>query len=210
MAVGRYAEAIDHFGWTATALTRERMRERLGMAGFPSAMARSALAVCLAETGNFTAAMARAHEALQMAEAIEQPFTLTFALAGIAHISVRKGDLANAIPTLERGLTIAKERDVPVLSFLMASHLAYAHALSGHPERTPGLDQLVTQAAAYKAEFFRTAATGFLAEACLLSGRRPDSERLAPSPRRLSRTPSAAAPARRLPPLLLRAAARPA
>ncbi len=179
-ALGRYTEASEYFGRTAAALTRDRMRERLGMAGFPAALSRSGMAMCLAETGNFAAALAAADEGLQMAEAIEQPFTLTLAFAGLAHLSVRRGDVATAILTLERGLSIARERDVPVFSFLMASHLGYAHALSGRPERAhPWLEQLVAQATAEKFEFYRTIAMTSLAEACLLSGRRGDAERLA-------------------------------
>jgi class 3 adenylate cyclase/tetratricopeptide (TPR) repeat protein len=180
LGLGRYADAIVYFGRTAATLTRDRMRERLGIAGFPAALSRSGLAMCLAETGDFAAAMAVADEGLRMAEALEQPFTLTFMYAGLAHVSVRRGEMASAISTLERGLGVARERDVPVFAFLMASHLVYVHALSGHPARThPWLDQLVAQAVSEKFEFFRTTAVASLAEACRLSGRTGDADRLA-------------------------------
>src|SRR5262249_12324960 len=152
--------AAAHFDCAATILSGDRMREQVAMAGFPAALARSASAMCLSETGNFAAAMANADEALKMAEAIDDPFTLTFAFTGLGHHAVRMGDFAKATATLERSLTIARTRNIPVLSFLTASHLAYAHAMSGRLQRTcPWLAQLVAQASAENFEFFRTAAT---------------------------------------------------
>src|SRR5262249_34439599 len=107
-ALGRYTEATRHFDRAATILSGHRMRQQLAMAGFPAALARSASAMCLSETGDFVAALAKANEALQMAEAIDDPFTLTFALTGLGHHAVRMGDFAKAIATLERSLAIAR------------------------------------------------------------------------------------------------------
>src|SRR5262249_35850012 len=90
--LGDYRQAMDVLGRTMEVLEGELRQNRLGMAGLPAVFCRTWLVWCLAELGDFAEGMARAAEGVQIAEAINHPFSLTVASVGSGIFYLRKGD----------------------------------------------------------------------------------------------------------------------
>ncbi len=135
---------------------------------------RDGLAWCLAELGEFAEAMARADEAGRIAREIDHPRSLVVAYRSLGLVSLRRGDLMQAIPPLERAVELCRVIPVRALFDVSAAHLGYAYALSG---RLPEGAALIEEALA------DPAVTGianhplflaYLGEAHLLAGRRDD------------------------------------
>ena len=82
------------------------------MAGFPAVFSHNHLALCLMELGAFAEARGHAEEAIRMAEAVNQPYSLTVAYHGAGVLALRQGDLPKAIPLLERGLGLCQDGGV--------------------------------------------------------------------------------------------------
>jgi tetratricopeptide (TPR) repeat protein len=120
--------------------------ERFGEPGLPSVFCRAYLAWGLAELGAFVEGLARGEEAIQIAETVDQPFTLGHACFGVGIPSLRKGDLPQAIAVLERSLEVCQAGDIRLLLPWVASTLGYAYALAGRlAEALPLLEQAVEQ-----------------------------------------------------------------
>jgi predicted ATPase len=66
-ALGNYRQAVDYFRRNVASLKGELIRERFGMAGFPSVTARAWLAWCLAELGAFGEGLSRGEESVWIA-----------------------------------------------------------------------------------------------------------------------------------------------
>ena len=68
---------------------------------------------------------------MRLAEAVDDPFSLTQAYFALGSLSLRKGDVPQAIPVLERGLDVCQ--DAHILTWLptVAAVLGYAYALAG-------------------------------------------------------------------------------
>ena len=118
--------------------------------------------------------MARAEEAGRIAREIDHPRSLLVANRSLGLVALRRGDLVQAIPPLERAVELCRVIPVPVLFDVSAAHLGYAYALSGRlPEGIALLEEAVAD----------PSATGianhplflaYLGEAHLLAGRRDD------------------------------------
>jgi class 3 adenylate cyclase/tetratricopeptide (TPR) repeat protein len=100
----------------------------------------------LAELGELPTGLARAEKALNAAETLGDQFCLINALASVGIVRVWKGDWAEAIPLLERGLALShdtRNQSAPVLIGAMAGH---AYALAGRwDEALTLLEQSVKQ-----------------------------------------------------------------
>jgi tetratricopeptide (TPR) repeat protein len=75
-ALGDYRRAVDCFRRNVAAFPGELTRERFGMTGLPAVMSRNWLVSCLADLGAFDEGTARGAEAVQLAEAVDHPFSL--------------------------------------------------------------------------------------------------------------------------------------
>ena len=147
-ALGDYRRAADLLMWNVTALQGERIYERFGMAGPPSVHSRAWLARCLAELGMFAEGIAQGKEAVQMAEAVNRPHSLSVAYQGLGFLYFRKGDLHKAIPLLERGLGACQVANITSWFPRIAWVLGSAYALSGRvDEGLPLLRQALEQSA---------------------------------------------------------------
>ncbi len=168
--LGDYRRAGDLFGQNVATLQGELLYERFGMVGLPAVLSRTFLCWCLAELGAFTEGMAMAEEGLQVAEAVQHPFSLVEAYRGVSVLQLRRGDLHRAIPALERGLGLSQDWDVLLLSPWFAAALGYVYALAGRgADALPLLEKDLR--GLMQRGFPRADPIVFVSEAYLLAGR---------------------------------------
>ena len=169
--MGEYEQAIEFHKRNIESLNSTTIRECFDMECPPSILCRVFLVMCFAETGEFTAAMEHGKDAIRIAHEIDHSFGSVYADFGMGLAYLRKGDVAEAIRVLERGLERCRVADIPVQFPLVASPLGLAYVLSGRvAEGTALLEQAVAQTASK-----RSSGQGFrlswLSEAYLRSGR---------------------------------------
>jgi tetratricopeptide (TPR) repeat protein len=162
-------------------LTGELTRERFGMTGLPAVMSRAWSASCLADLGAFDEGAAQGAEAVQLAEAVDHPFSLTQAYFALGSLYLRKGDLSQAIPVLERGLE--RCRAANILTWLpAAAALGYAYTLAGRvAEALPLLQQAAAQDTSRGISAAHARRVTYLSEAYLLTGHMDEATSLARS-----------------------------
>jgi len=130
-ARGDYRRAIDLLKKAAAVLRVHPPERSFGghSSGIPSCL--PFLARALVEIGEFGTAIEYGKESLLASTAVVDAFGLVhshFAL-GFAHL--RKGDADQALPELERGLSLARTKSVSFLEPLMCAAVGSAHAQSG-------------------------------------------------------------------------------
>src|SRR4029450_1351715 len=152
-------------------LDGELRRERFGQVILPAVASRTFLAWSLAEMGQFTEGLAIGEEGRRVAEAVGPPGSLMFAYFGAGLPSLRQGDLAQAIPRLERAVGLCQEAELPLWFPWGAWALGLAYVLCKRvTDALVLLEQAVAQSAsmgrwAYQALFVAT-----LGEALLRTG----------------------------------------
>jgi len=128
--------------------------------------------VCLAQVGAFAEGHAMSVDFLRLAEASERPFDLAVATWGVGQLSLRQGDLSQAIAVFERGLAVCQTHDLRDWIPTHAARLGYAYALAGRlPEAVPLLEQAVGQYAALRGGLSHPILVVWLGEAYLRAGR---------------------------------------
>jgi class 3 adenylate cyclase/tetratricopeptide (TPR) repeat protein len=190
---GDFREALTISRQVIASLEGKTVPARFGLLAPSSVVSRILLSLCLADMGAFAEGMVVAEAAVQMAEAVEQPYSLVVALHDVGTLYRRQGDLSHAIPVLQRSLTLCQETNIPLWVPLIASTLGVAYALSGRtPEALPLLTQTIEHVAAgrhggdHGGTRSRTLAE--LSEGLLLVGRVEDASALAEQLLTLSRT----------------------
>jgi class 3 adenylate cyclase/tetratricopeptide (TPR) repeat protein len=111
-------------------LQGERTRERFGLWQFPAVLSRVFLARTLAERGLFDEGEAHGRDAIRIAEALEQPFSLIEACLGLAYLHGVRGDLSQAINMLERAVALSGE-DITIFGPNAMASLGHAYTVSG-------------------------------------------------------------------------------
>jgi tetratricopeptide (TPR) repeat protein len=132
--VGDIQQALDVSRRVVALLTGERRSAHFGQINLPAVSSRFHVAWCLAELGGFTEGRELSEEAVRLAEAIEKPYTIAFALIGVGLLARRQGNIHTAIPVLERGLGLCQSVNIPLFSPMAASHLG----CGVYPRRTEG------------------------------------------------------------------------
>jgi class 3 adenylate cyclase/tetratricopeptide (TPR) repeat protein len=127
---GEYRQAMDFLRQNVAALRGDLTRERFGLAGLPAVISRTWLIYCLASIGEFPEGMARGEEAIQIAEAVDHPYSRIRAYISVGFLSLIKGDLQKAIALLEQGLKLSEDMDISVLPIARWA-LSSAYAVSG-------------------------------------------------------------------------------
>jgi tetratricopeptide (TPR) repeat protein len=180
--LGDYRRAIDFLRWNVASLEGDLIRERFGMTGLPSVLSRVYLGWSLAELGAFAEGFTQVEEAVGIAEAADQPFTLIWAYVGLGHLCLCKGDFHRSIHLLERCLGLCESWHIPTLFPTVASTLGVAYAQSGRViEGLPLLEQAASTGGRGAVRFAR------LGEAYLLAGRNENALEYAQRARDLSR-----------------------
>ena len=113
--LGNYSKAVEALGRNLVPLDNPVVRERFGQIGLPFAISRAALALALAERGEFIVAVARCTEAIQIAEAVGLSYSVTTTHRGMGLLHLRRGDLHQATRTLEHALEVCQGVDSPPL-----------------------------------------------------------------------------------------------
>jgi class 3 adenylate cyclase/tetratricopeptide (TPR) repeat protein len=167
---GAYRQAIGFLRRMA-ALGDAPSRDRFGMAGFPSVLARAWWAWCLAELGEFAEGVARGEEGVRIAEDADHAYSLASACYGLGHVYLRRGDLQNAVSVLERGRELCESADLRLMLVLVAPQLGYAYALDGRiVEAISALERALEQALSTGFVPLHSLVSGWLGEAYLRAG----------------------------------------
>jgi tetratricopeptide (TPR) repeat protein len=176
VTVGHYRRAADCLRRVMEALQGDLLSQRLGGATMLVVTCRAWLAWSLAELGEFAEGVTPGVEAVQMAEAAGHPFSIANACSRLGLLHLRRGDLARAIPVLERGLGVCQTWGLQTLGFHgVASFLGAAYVLAGRvAEALPLLEQVVQQTAATGAVFAHVVGVIPLGEGYLRAGRIED------------------------------------
>ncbi len=129
--LGHYQQAIDALKYTVTRLQGEQLWERFGLAGLPAVHARTWLTWCLAEIGAFSDGMACGEDAVRIADAAERPYDQLVAYSGLGRLYLHKGDLPQALSSLEQSLALCQEASIPLFFPTVAASLGVAYAQCG-------------------------------------------------------------------------------
>jgi tetratricopeptide (TPR) repeat protein len=191
-AVGDFVQTLDISRRVVVLLTGERRYARAGPLGLLyGVISRSHVAWSLAEMGGFAEGAGVGEEAVQLAEAVEHPYSVAIALTWLGLLYCRQGVLQQAIPRLERGLAFCQTANVPIFFPLTASVLSHAYGLAGRPaEVLPLLEQLLQRVASGGRMFAHELVFTELSAACLLVGRVDEAQTLAERLHELSCTHS--------------------
>ena len=163
-----------------TLLTGEQHYARFGRVSLPAVSSRGYAAGCLTELGGFAEGRGVADEAIRIAEAVGQPFSLTGALTSAGLLARRQGAIPRAIPALERSLALCQSANFPRLFPWVAAILGVAYALAGRaPEAVSLLDQVLQHLATVSRVLFHALVLTELSEGLLLVGRVEEAGELA-------------------------------
>lgn len=128
---GEFAAAADDLRAATRDLGQATVSERFGFAVPLDVSVPALLAGTLAEIGRFPEASAAARDALEAAERADRAVPRTAALLWAAHVHLRQGNFAAAVPFLEQGFEILRKWEVPVYFRRLARALGTAHVFLG-------------------------------------------------------------------------------
>jgi class 3 adenylate cyclase/tetratricopeptide (TPR) repeat protein len=187
--VGNYRRAMDFCRWTIASLKGDLLYERFGMAAFQAATSRAQLARCAADLGQFDEGVSPGEEAIQIAEAVNHPWSMAMAYWGVGHLYLIRGTLAKAVPLLERAVEVCRVRQVPAQLSRMTSCLGQAYLRSGRVnEAIALLEEAIEHGIRTGQTIEEALQTAWLSEGYLLVGRIDDAIRLAQRALNLART----------------------
>jgi tetratricopeptide (TPR) repeat protein len=142
--MGDYPQAAKCLTRTVETLQGDWRYARFETGTVISVFAQDRIAWCLAELGQFAEAKARADEADRIAHEIDHPSSLVVGTRSLGLVCLRRGDLMQALPPLERSVQLCRVIPAPALFDVSAAHLGYAYALSGRlPEGVALLEEAV-------------------------------------------------------------------
>jgi predicted ATPase len=170
--LGEYPRAIAAFKRNVDALVGDLRTESVGMPGLAAVMSRAYMSWCLADLGEFPAALTVAEEAVRMAEATRDRYGLAFSQSRLGLIHLRRGDPERALPWLERSLDVSRRFNLEIQSLTTAASLGETRAASGATEEAFALlEQAAEQAASIRFFLLLPEILRALGEGSLLAGR---------------------------------------
>jgi len=161
-------------------LKGDLMLQRGRYTGYPWVQACSYLAWFLAERGEFDEGIVHGRAGLRIAEALDQPYSVSYACFGLGCLYLTRGDFGEAIRLLERALTLCRDWSIGFLTPFATWVLGYAYALSGRAAE--GLTVLQQALTAYESKgrrSYRSFILVHLGEASLLADRTHEARSLA-------------------------------
>ena len=125
----------------------------------------------LAECGAFAEGRVPAEEGVQIAEAADHPLSRVMAYRAVGFLSLRQGNLPQAISVLEQALDLAQRAHIQLLVSWVAAALGAAYALAGRiADALLLLAPAVEQAAAMRFMLDHALLVLWLSEVYLLAG----------------------------------------
>jgi tetratricopeptide (TPR) repeat protein len=111
---GEYPKAGQILAENVSSIEGEHRYDRFDLAYLPSVASMSWLAWSLAEAGEFSEGAEISAQAIEIAEKVGQPYSLTMAYLGAGTLYLRKGDLEKAVSHLEQALDHYSKNEVPI------------------------------------------------------------------------------------------------
>jgi class 3 adenylate cyclase/tetratricopeptide (TPR) repeat protein len=148
----------------------ERTGERFRLAVFPAVLSPAYVARALAERGMFDEGAAHGHEAIRIAEALDHPFSLSFACLGLAYLESVRGELSRAAHLLERAVGQCRDWNITTWAPMAMASLGHVYARSGRTEE--GISWLKQALALHESAgigYFQSLSVVQFGEACLLA-----------------------------------------
>ena len=150
----------------ATRLERPRGRAVTALSAL------SHLAWSLAECGRFEEAAIHGREALRLAENLDSPINTVIARSQLSNVHEIRGEFDCAIPILEGGLAIARERELTLLTAGVMGSLSAAYAMAGRvTDGLAMLDELLETFGLGRIRSSQSHVVVKLGQACLAGGR---------------------------------------
>jgi tetratricopeptide (TPR) repeat protein len=131
---GDYRRAETSFRNVVELLGAKLSRERFGFVALPGSMARSHLALCLAELGQFEPAARLGADGIAVAEEVSHPWSLSHACMDAAGLYRIRGDFDTAVRLLERALALSREWNLEFFVPDINQGLGHVHGLRGDLE----------------------------------------------------------------------------
>jgi class 3 adenylate cyclase/tetratricopeptide (TPR) repeat protein len=153
------------------ALPSDLSRERFGLVAYPAVVARAFLARALAELGMFDEGRDHGREAVRLADALGQPFSLIWACLSLGRLEGLRGEFLRATMPLERAVALSHEWNITYLTPMAQAALGHVYAWSGRVEE--GISLLRQALADYEFAgigYLRSMSILQLGEAHLLAG----------------------------------------
>jgi tetratricopeptide (TPR) repeat protein len=180
VTMGNYGRAIDLNRSIAEFVKDDVRSGRASGGGFMSVLCRNVLAWMLAELGAFAEGLVYGEEGIRLAETSEHPGSLARIYNGVGQLSLRKGDLPQAIAMLEQAWHFCQVAHIALFAPVIAGNLGSAYALCGRvAEALPLLEHAVAQAASMGHMGQQAYRLVQLSEGYLLAGRSEEASDLA-------------------------------
>jgi tetratricopeptide (TPR) repeat protein len=168
---GEYDKAVVYLRQGLELTGGERLRERFGMAGLASVLARHWLVRTLAEQGEFVEALALAREGLALNLSTANVASLPIAHATVGYVHLSRGELAAALAPLTRAVEVAQAAEVLNGQSMVVGLFGRLSMLTGHLAEGVGLLERATGMAEQRSELYNLAPLEvWLGEAYLASG----------------------------------------
>jgi tetratricopeptide (TPR) repeat protein len=176
VSAGDYRPAEEHFRKVLGGLEGDRRRERFGQTIFPAVAAAGYLAWIFAGQGRFREGIEYGQQSLRLAETLDHPYSLAFALWALARPHIVRGDFGDAAGLHERGTKLSRQWNLTFLSVLNTGGLGYACAFSGRIAEGIALlkEALSANEAAREGAMMLPLSLIYLSEAYLLADRLDD------------------------------------
>jgi class 3 adenylate cyclase/tetratricopeptide (TPR) repeat protein len=170
-ARGESWTAIEMFEGILASLEQKSPDDFHGLPVLPAAFARSNLAACLAEVGEFEAASAHASEAARRADASGQPDSIMWAYWSIGSVALSQGACGDAVRVFDRLLDVCGTHDLDAYASRITAALGRTMSRIGQVgEGLSLLEKAVALDASAEPQITRSFTLIAFAEALLLAG----------------------------------------
>jgi DNA-binding SARP family transcriptional activator len=180
-ALGTYALGVERLEWVVDTLRTGALELRLGPGSLhPAVGARTWLALCLGQLGEFPLAIARGEEAVRLADAFELAQDRVWACYCLGQVLVLRGEAERAQPLLERAAALCEDGRFPIYAPRVLASLGLACARSGRVQQALSvLERASEEASAINLRYGEAMVLGMLAHVHLVAGRHDRAQQLA-------------------------------
>jgi class 3 adenylate cyclase/tetratricopeptide (TPR) repeat protein len=170
-STGEYDKAVVYLRQVVELTAGEWLRERFGMSGVVSVIARHWLARSLAELGQLSEGLAVAREGLDIALSTDNVGSLPPAHSAVGYVHLHRGELAEALAPLTRAVEVGKATELLNWGSASVGLLGLQRVLSGDLAEGVALAERATRLAEERAErFLLPIFEGWAGQAHLASG----------------------------------------